>query len=125
MIDERMLKARMLNLLKGVEEELPALCEKLGANPRETTVAILSTMKTVVHMINNLAEKGCWIPCSEDMPKDTKTKFITFSDGSVEAGYYSEGKWWCIGDGINLEVKTKGVIAWMPLPEPYKEGDKE
>lgn len=125
MIDERMLKARMLHLLKGLEKELPALCERIGANEKETTTALLSTVKTIVHIVDDLAGKGCWIPCSERLPEDTKTKFVTFSDGSVEAGYYSEGKWWCIGDSISLVVKTKGVIAWTESPEAYKEKDNE
>lgn len=59
-----------------------------------------------------------WIPCSERLPEDTTTKAITLSNGAVEGGYYSEGKWWCIGDGIRLVVNAD-VIAWMPLPEPY------
>ena len=66
-----------------------------------------------------------WIPCSERLPEDTTTKAITLSNGVVDSGYFSEGKWWCIGDSIRLEVKTKGVVAWMPLPEPYKEGETD
>ena len=66
-----------------------------------------------------------WIPCSERLPEDTKTKIITLSDGSVDAGYYSEENWWCVGDSINLEVvKTENVIAWMSLPPAYKEGEQ-
>lgn len=69
---------------------------------------------------------GEWISCSERLPEDTKTKAITFADGSVDAGYYSEEKWWCVGDSVGLEVvKTENVIAWMPLPEQYKAGDQE
>ena len=65
-------------------------------------------------------KRSQWIPVSERLPDDTKTKAITFADGSVDAGYYSEGNWWCIGDSINLEVKTKDVIAWMLLPPAFE-----
>lgn len=78
----------------------------------------------LAEVIANLPKVGEWIPCSERLPEDTKTKAITFADGSVDAGYYSEEKWWCVGDSTNLEVvKTENVIAWKPLPPAYKEGE--
>jgi hypothetical protein len=43
---------------------------------------------------------------------------VTLANGNAEAGYYSNGDWWCVGDSINLE--NPKVIAWMPLPEPYE-----
>lgn len=69
-------------------------------------------------------EDGCgmtqteWIPCSERLPDDDRTKVVTLANGNAEAGYYSNGDWWCIGDTISLENPT--VIAWMPLPKPYE-----
>ena len=59
-----------------------------------------------------------WIPCSERLPDDDRTKVVTLANGNAECGYYSNGDWWCVGDSISLENPT--VIAWMPLPEPYK-----
>lgn len=59
-----------------------------------------------------------WIPCSERLPDDDRTKVVTLANGNAEAGYYSNGDWWCVGDSISLENPT--VIAWMPLPEPYE-----
>jgi hypothetical protein len=60
-----------------------------------------------------------WIPVSERLPDDDRTKVVTLANGNAEAGYYSNGDWWCVGDSITLENPT--VIAWMPLPEPYQE----
>ena len=60
-----------------------------------------------------------WIPCSERLPEDddkvlcmTKTK-----KGNLNhvVGYHYSGGWAC---GMN-----RNVIAWMPLPEPYEEGE--
>ena len=64
-----------------------------------------------------------WIPCSERLPDDDRTKVVTLANGNAEAGYYSNGDWWCVGDTISLENPT--VIAWMPLPEPYRAERKE
>ena len=63
-----------------------------------------------------------WIPVSERLPDDDRTKVVTLANGNVEAGYYSNGDWWCIGDTISLANPT--VIAWMPLPLPWKGAQK-
>ena len=59
-----------------------------------------------------------WIPCSERLPEDDRSKVVTLANGNAEVGYYSNGDWWCVGDKFTLENPT--VIAWMPLPKPYE-----
>lgn len=59
-----------------------------------------------------------WIPCSERLPEDDRSKVVTLANGNAEVGYYSNGDWWCVGDSFRLENPT--VIAWMPLPDPYE-----
>lgn len=62
------------------------------------------------------ADQG-WIPCSERLPENAMNVIAQFSDGTVtELRYAGNG----IFEGI-YEYSTKVVIAWMPLPEPYKE----
>lgn len=62
-----------------------------------------------------------WIPCSERLPKRDGDYLVTFHHKwpdreykTVEVEEFRSG-----GFDENLYVK---VIAWMPLPEPYKEG---
>ncbi len=71
--------------------------------------------KVIRNTVAELKAEQRWIPCSERLPEDDRTKVVTLANGNVEAGYYSNGDWWCIGDKISLENPT--VIAWMPLPE--------
>jgi hypothetical protein len=72
-----------------------------------------------------------WIPCSERLPKEEDYReCMECLDGAVwyytnrktmGLGYYydSTKQWSTICD-----MKPDGkVIAWKPLPEPYKEGD--
>lgn len=62
------------------------------------------------------ADSG-WIPCSERLPENAMNVIAQFSDGTVtELRYAGNG----IFEGI-YEYSTKVIIAWMPLPEPYKE----
>jgi hypothetical protein len=65
-----------------------------------------------------------WIPCSERLPEDGKNcliTYISFLDGITKCcdgcAYVIENGWfWCLDDSeVNVDV-----IAWMPLPEPYK-----
>lgn len=62
------------------------------------------------------ADQG-WIPCSERLPENAMNVIAQFSDGTVtELRYAGNG----IFEGI-YEYSTRVIIAWMPLPEPYKE----
>ena len=68
---------------------------------------------------------GEWIPVSERLPEKNGVYIVTekrFSmdkslsdkyDIIVEPVEYSNGKWW--------RANFYKIIAWMPLPEPYKE----
>ena len=71
-----------------------------------------------------VAEKdgfGKWIPCSERLPEDNTDVIVCFYSGTVtEMRYWGNG----IFQGI-YEHTTKVIVAWMPLPEPYREGEDE
>lgn len=61
-----------------------------------------------------------WIPCSERLPENAMNVIAQFSSGTVtELRYAGNG----IFEGI-YEYSTKVIIAWMPLPEPYKGADE-
>lgn len=60
---------------------------------------------------------GQWIPCSERLPENNTDVIVCFYSGTVtEMRYLGNG----IFQGI-YEHTTKVIVAWMPLPEPYKE----
>lgn len=62
---------------------------------------------------------GKWIPCSERLPENAMNVIAQFSSGTVtELRYAGNG----IFEGI-YEYSTKVIIAWMPLPTPYKKGE--
>ena len=69
--------------------------------------------------------KGEWIPCSERLPTwEHSYCLITYvTDYSTDVlidCWDDEGKGWCDHQGCGGEV-----VAWMPLPEPWKGADDE
>ena len=68
-----------------------------------------------------------WIPCSKDLPKENGEYLVTLENGIVKKlGYsttqrttYPKGFYY-VKDGISWRQTQNPVVAWMPLPEPYK-----
>lgn len=74
--------------------------------------------------------KGKWIPVTERLPEEDGQYLITvkykhvddrYEDIYAEHGEWSDGRWdmFCFGHCGEVEE----IIAWMPLPEPYKRGE--
>lgn len=108
-------RTRLEKYKAEIEEELQYKHEFLGNTPY--------IVKTLLNDLEQDEKENGWIPVSERLPEEfenvlTSVKFTeclgrygTFQKiGHID--YY--GKW--KGDYIGGEV-----IAWRPLPEPYKE----
>lgn len=71
-------------------------------------------------------EEVKWIPVSEALPKDMDRLLATIvrSDGSkrVRSGHYYKGLF-MMDNGDTWKETDKEILAWMPLVEPYKEGE--
>lgn len=63
-----------------------------------------------------------WIPVSERLPEENKTVIAsTKYDVYPETKYTKEYGWeWAYEAGADYWEELEDVIAWMPLPEPYK-----
>ena len=63
-----------------------------------------------------------WIPVSEALPEDMDRLLATIvrSDGSkrVRSGHYYKGLF-LMDNGDTWKETDKGILAWMPLVEPY------
>ena len=83
----------------------------------------------IIKELDKAESDNKWIPVSERLPEDHKDVLICLSSDQICIGCYNSHKlpfsnnvigWgasythnWCSND----------VIAWQPLPEPYKEND--
>ena len=60
-----------------------------------------------------------WIPISEMTPSDDKMKLVTCK---TQKGVYSVNRAYYDGEFWHGSGSMSGVIAWMEMPEPDKEG---
>lgn len=60
-----------------------------------------------------LLEQEKWIPVSERVPKRSGYYLVTGRQGAVNKRLYQDGHWY----------GNWAILAWMPLPEPYKESE--
>lgn len=63
-----------------------------------------------------------WIPCSERLPEDNKHVLCQFTLSGMGECYLAHGVFHVVG---GLVMTCNEVIAWMPLPELYKESEEE
>ena len=66
-----------------------------------------------------------WIPVSERLPEDEVTVMVSCGKCVFPEARYSETRgWeWAYESGSDYWEELYDVNAWMPLPEPYKEGE--
>ena len=57
-----------------------------------------------------------WIPCNERLPENGYWLWSA-KGGEVQKDFYWDGHW------ENAEKYGYDVVAWLPLPKPYKEDD--
>jgi hypothetical protein len=68
----------------------------------------------------NVGNKDGWIPCSERLPEEEwKTYITTHEDGSVQIHSYVHKDGFVLN--WDIDKPRSEVIAWRPLPEPYRE----
>ena len=80
--------------------------------------------KLLKEYILNQPEVNEWIPVEERLPKEHEIvlvaylEYISNTKQLFNIAYISEcGTWLWYFDGTNVRNE---IIAWMPLPEPYK-----
>lgn len=68
-------------------------------------------------------EMPSWIPCSERLPEVSGKYLVTvkWSNDNENEHIYITTSWYKEWDDVGWDWSEFNVIAWRPLPEPYKE----
>ncbi len=121
--------------------------EETGLSPEEIESLNDFEKSQISHLMLELEKerkKHKWIPCSEKLPdcynpclitvktdkirktskRRLKEKKIYVEEDTFFRYNYPEIRWDSENDGA-LTYTDEEVIAWMPLPEPYKEEENE
>jgi hypothetical protein len=104
-------------------------------------IAEVGEEKTLVDMVRlddvkrtiNAQPKTDWIPCEERLPSDDGKYLVTEMVRTALRKYYTVGSSYFNGETWHSDFKGKfggkdigrTVIAWQPLPQPYKKGGAE
>ena len=77
--------------------------------------------RIVKEIIDNQPTVNEWTPCSERLPENGDGVLFTINK-RIEIGVYLKKRdIWICNDEYGTVYDHSSVVAWMPLPEPYKE----
>ena len=128
MIDENKLMEEVRQWKRKVDKdcgEMPNVSYLTGY------ISALSVVEGMIAGQPTIDQYGTWIPCSERLPKDAEEYHVTqynknavteYCDGYRTARiFFDDNGWW---DDIDVLAGWE-IIAWMPLPLPYREEKKD
>lgn len=119
-----------MSMISEQIEELRLMAEMFANG--EPYGNLLRRAANTIEMLSEKArepKQGEWIPCSERLPSEKDyigDVVIWCTDKSIVGvgWYYESTKSWATIDDTFPPILGK-VIAWMPLPEPWRGADDE
>lgn len=98
-------------------------CRHLYNNEKDCMECVVELSKEIVQEVAEEYNSG-WIPCSERLPEEDGFYLATL-DGEIAGeekpfsglAEFENGKW------VDDDEDYQCIIAWQPIPEPYKESD--
>ena len=107
------IKEKCDEVQEAIDDEMTDLCAE--------TMRVIA--KEIVQEVEKEYNNG-WIACSERLPEPTRPVLITLKNWTNEKLIVRQGRFhidhWRTEEGI---IENNIVIAWQPLPVPYKESD--
>lgn len=118
---------------------IDAVNEYLRLSEVSKTVQNMTSIQAILRWLPSAQPQ--WILCSDELPEEdlstgmgrqySNSVLMTVFDKSddeimVDVGHTRDGEWYSdTADEFIESIADWKVIAWMPLPEPYKGGDQD
>ena len=117
MIDEK-------KLIEDIHEYFKRHIDNIYCKDADGATTVILNFNADIHrIVENQPKVGEWILCSERLPGKYELCLITQKIGTQKVRKVALrllGEWKING----RKIKDEAVIAWMPLPEPYREEKK-
>lgn len=106
--------------------------EKYGDIDYDNLNDFISACKVAIEAFSDVPDTnvGKWIPVSERLPKageyigDVEKYYLVQNEyGDMLVARYTHGEYW--EQIYQLKPIGDDIVAWMPLPEPYKAGSED
>ena len=95
-----------------------AAINAIGNIPDYDDGMVFEALSHAIRDIALLPSAQRWIPVTERLPETPIRVQVQLDNSWIITAYYDEGEWHDVpGDGEPIY----GVLAWMSLPEPWKE----
>ena len=112
------------NDLTEHDSELCEHCKRIDCEiGMDCFICVMDKAKQIVQEVAEEYNNG-WITCSDRLPEDIMSmEYLT----TVTGHFYSEINYYCVANhkwfSSRKTTKEVDLIAWQPLPEPFKERD--
>ena len=131
----------------SLRDEVALYTELSGNDGNHTPIGIIGAYLDGYEKGKASVPEPHWIPCSERLPEDIRPVIVTWKNTDPASYYqyivgkhftgtacYKNGKWYWYSSTTEDMLAEYGrydseefdeaieCVAWMPLPEPYKEG---
>ena len=121
MIDEKKLIEVLKEEIQWMEKQNMHYFEQGNFHSANIMREKIQVMKLIVKVIEKQPKTG-WIPCEEMLPSKEGFYLVTVKkecELKVLCLWYKKEYWLC------YQEETGKIIAWQPLPEPYKKEGAE
>ena len=114
------------NDLTDHDSELCEHCKRIDCEiGMDCFICVMDKAKQIVQEVAEEYNNG-WIPCSEGLPEEYGDYLVWWTDITRKQYYeiveYEPNNGW-IGEIPQAVEGIYSIIAWQPLPEPFKECD--
>ena len=83
---------------------------------------VIEIIRFHMNEVNDTNVGSNWIPCSERLPEEGIYVMCCFDDGTVDVLWQKWQEDEALLFYADFDNQIRKVIAWQPLPEPYKGG---